>query len=108
LFDKFREKENYKNYKFNSEELDKIKIDLTFIENFKNKISMNETPCQHTVEYVKSCLICFPEIKQLLHVIKRFLQLEKLNSSFNGNLFFNNRWSFIFFAIFNCICVYED
>jgi hypothetical protein len=86
ILEDFREKQNYKHYRFNREELDKLKIDLTFTENFKNnKLNIYDTPCQQTVEYVKNCLLCFPEIRPLLHVLKRFLQLEKLNSSFNGN-----------------------
>jgi hypothetical protein len=84
MINQFKQSENYKNYKFNIEELEKIKIDLTFLEvKFKNNCDI-ESPSQQAVEYVKNSLICFPEIKPLLHVLKRFLQVEKLNSSFNG------------------------
>ena len=87
--DGIRISENFKNYKFNIEELEKVKIDLTFLENkFHNGEDGYETclPYQQEVEYVKNSLIFFPEIKPLIHVMKRYLQVEKLNSSFNGKL----------------------
>lgn len=64
-----------------------MKIDLTFLEDkFHNGEDGYETsiPSLQAVEFVKNSLICFPEIKPIVHVMKRYLQVEKLNSSFNG------------------------
>jgi DNA polymerase sigma len=88
----FKESQNYNFYKFNREELDKVKIDLTFVDANKNNMSLInrlnsfESPSQQAVEFVKNFVLCFPEIRPLILVLKRLLQLEKLNSSFNGGM----------------------
>jgi hypothetical protein len=86
----FRLSDNFKIYKFNKEELNKLRIDLTFLN--ANSLSINsrmyESPSQQAVEFVKNYLLCFPEIRPLIHVLKRLLQVEKLNSCFNGNIFY--------------------
>jgi predicted nucleotidyltransferase len=96
VLEAFREGERYRLYKFNCEELNKVRIDLTFhnvngsgsvsgvngLSNFTPR--MSESPSQQAVEFIKNYLICFPEIRPLIHVLKRLLQVEKLNSSFNG------------------------
>ena len=88
----FRESGNYNYYKFNREELDKVRIDLTFLDTNKNNMSVTtrlssfESPSQQAVEFVKNFVLCFPEIRPLILVLKRLLQLEKLNSSFHGGM----------------------
>ncbi len=73
-------------------------MDLTFLDTNKTKDNTNtkipENPSLQAVEFVKSYLLCFPEIKPIIHVLKRLLQIEKLNSSFNGGLS-----SFVLFLI---------
>jgi hypothetical protein len=63
---------------------------------------MIDSPAQQAVEYIKNSLLCFPEIKPLMHVLKRFLQTSKLNSSFNGKriniITYSFRW--IIFLLF--------
>ncbi len=85
----FKETKNYKNFKFRNEELDKVKIDLTF-----NKQKIGETsnltpyenPALQAVDYIKNSLVYFPEIKFILFLVKRILKIAKLNSSYNGKL----------------------
>jgi DNA polymerase sigma len=43
---------------------------------------------KNSLEWAKNTLSVYPEIKPIIHVLKRFLQTRKLNSSFNGNLTF--------------------
>jgi DNA polymerase sigma len=91
--EEFKNSEYYKNYKFNKEEIEKIKIDITFLDMInKNSINFNSTNSllnnnqMSSVEFAKNNLILYPEIKPLLQIIKRFLQINKLNSCFNGIL----------------------
>ena len=93
VFESFKSSDSYKYYKFNKDELDTVRIDLTFLDLNKNNMSLSprmslfESPSLQAVEFVKNYLLCFPEIKPLIHVLKRLLQVDKLNTSFNGKLF---------------------
>ncbi len=86
--DSFRKSDNYVNYKFNKDELDIVKIDITFLDGNYTGGILYETPIQQSVDYIKNSLVVFPEIRPLMHVMKRLLQVEKLNSTFNGNIFY--------------------
>lgn len=99
----FKNSELYKDYKFDKEELNKIKIDVTFTD--KN----SKTHCTYSaVEWAKKQLFANPEIKPLVHVIKRHLQINKLNSSFNGKIILLQfRWIKFVFAITNARCLYQ-
>jgi predicted nucleotidyltransferase len=87
--EEFRNCEHYKNYKFNKEELDKIKVDITFLDMIvKYPVNFGNNNCStlmSSVEFAKNKLILYPEIKPLLQVLKRYLQIKKMNSCFNGN-----------------------
>lgn len=90
--EEFRNCDNYKNYKFDKEELDKIKIDITFLDMIvKYPVNLfgsnNCSTLMSSVEFAKNKLILYPEIKPLLQVLKRYLQIKKMNSCFNGNYF---------------------
>ena len=71
----------YKGYQFNIEELNKIKVDITFISSTNEK-SSNTT----SVEYAKEKIEAFPEIQVILRVMKRFFYTKRMNNSFNGGL----------------------
>ena len=89
--------EIYKNYFFDKEELEKVKIDITFLENndsnninnSNNNININlpdgKESTQLAVEFTKNYVKKFPEISYVIKIIKRLLQIENLNNSFNGN-----------------------
>lgn len=55
-----------------------IKIDISFV----NPTTYNE----NVVEFVKTQVKNNPEITPLIHVLKRYLIIKKLNSCFNGGL----------------------
>ena len=82
-YDNFLSSNLYKNYQFKKEELLKIKIDVNLTNGNSKTFSTYSS-----VEWAKNQIINYPEIKILLQYLKRFLQIHKLNSSFNGN--FNN------------------
>ena len=75
----------YKNYKFDKSELNKIKIDITFILN-NNEKNINVS----SVDYTKDKIYKNPEIKVILRVLKRFFHMKKMNNSFNGGLSSHN------------------
>ena len=74
------------NYLFNFDnEILKLNFDLTFneVHNLKEKYQI---PSQEIIKYIKDMLIKFPNIRPILLVLKRFLQIKKLNSSFHGGI----------------------
>lgn len=78
-FLEFKKSDIYEEYRFDKEEINKIKIDITFTDKF------SKTHCSYSaVEWAKKQILMYPEIKPLVYVIKRHLQINKLNSSFNG------------------------
>ena len=112
-FKHFKELSLFKHYIFDSNELTKCKIDVTFIladnknnkninteineKNTENKIKNinNETTHDHdkskdnemsSVDYVKEQIIKYPEIKFVLRVLKRYFYIKKMNNSFLGGL----------------------
>jgi hypothetical protein len=83
-FINFKNTDIFKNYKFDQEELLKIKVDLTFIELNKQQAKVQST--RSSLDWARKTLSTYPEIKPIIHVLKRYLQIKKLNSSFNGGL----------------------
>ena len=81
IYEEFKSSESYRNFKFNKNELDKFKIDLTFMDLIKKQQSNNID----SIKFAKNYLSLFPEIKPILFVLKRYLQEKNLNSAFNGN-----------------------
>ena len=78
-YNEFLASDTAKSYNFNIDELTKIKLDLSFY----NVIHLGEN---NVVEYIKNQIRVNPEITPLIHVLKRYLSLNRLNSSFNGGL----------------------
>jgi len=70
-------------YKFDKDDLEKVKIDVSFHEG-----SGTRNTTKLTVDYVINYMNMYPEIKPIIHVLKRFLQMNNLNSSFNGKYFY--------------------
>ena len=108
-FKQFKELSAFKHYIFDSNELTKFKIDVTFIlgnnnnkninneiieNNSENKIN-NEASHEHdkslgnemsSVVYVKEQIVKYPEVKFILRVLKRYFYYKKMNNSFLGGL----------------------
>jgi hypothetical protein len=78
-----RNNDLYKNYFFNREELDKVKIDVTFMEINSNNVNSKDQT-QLAVEFTKNYVKKFPEIEFIIKILKRLLQIQNLNNSFNG------------------------
>ena len=67
------------------DEIIKIKFDITF----REKTNINQilnVPSINVIEFIKNSLICFNEIKPVLLILKRYMQIQKLNSSFHGGI----------------------
>lgn len=62
----------------------KVRVDLTFIELNQSLLSNTRT----SLEWARKTLAFYPEIKPIIHALKRYLQMKKLNSSFNGSVKF--------------------
>ncbi len=79
-FYEFRSSSAFDNYRYDKFDLEKVKIDITFLEleNKGNSLS--------SVQFAKNNLILYPEIKPIIQVLKRYLQIKNLNASFNGNI----------------------
>ena len=63
------------------DDLNKIKIDLTFTENEKDFQNSNET-----VIYIKNSLQEFSQIKPILQILKRYFKIMGMNKSYTGGL----------------------
>ena len=108
IYNKLKNIDIFTNYKFDVDELLKVKVDLTFIQ--LNQSSKNYNIHQSTknsLEWAKKALSIHPEIKPIIHVLKRYLQIKKLNSSFNGKkiyfLFFRRIILFFFIPCNHCL-----
>ncbi len=78
-FEELKRSKNYTKFRFDKNELDFVKMDITFYEQSK-KVN----PCFLAVEWTKQVLSQHPEIKPIMQVMKRYLQINRLNSPFNG------------------------
>jgi len=83
IFEEFRCSYLHENFKFNKEELNKFKIDLTFLDLIKKQQNSLDS-----INFAKNNISLFPEIKPILLILKRLLQEKNLNSAFNGKKLF--------------------
>ena len=74
-----------KRYIFNLEEILKLNFDFTFleVENIKKEIVI---PSQKIIIFIKNIISKYPILKPIILVLKRYLQIRKLNSSFQGGI----------------------
>ena len=79
IFEEFRNSHLHENFKFNKEELNKFKIDLTFLDLIKKQQNSLDS-----INFAKNNISLFQEIKPILFILKRLLQEKNLNSAFNG------------------------
>ena len=66
---------------FEEDDLNKVKIDITFTENEKDFINS-----QNTVNYIKTSVQDFPQIKPMLQILKRYFKIMGMNKSYTGGL----------------------
>ena len=66
---------------FEEDDLNKIKIDITFTENEKDFLNS-----QNTVNYIKNSVKDYPQIKPMLQILKRYFKIMGMNKSYTGGL----------------------
>ena len=72
---------NHMPYFEDENELQKIKVDLTFTQNEQEFLHSHQT-----VKFINQSLISFPMVKPLLLILKRYFKIMKMNKSFHGGL----------------------
>lgn len=78
LYEKFlnlRNSELFNEYKFDKEEINIVKIDLNFTENITTSLAVN---------WARSMVHHYPEIKPIIQVLKRYILNNKLNDAYKG------------------------
>ena len=72
-----------KNFDYSFNDIEKLFFDITFfeVENEKNKI-----PSEQMIDYIKESLILYPQLIDILYIMKRFLFNRKLNNSYQGGI----------------------
>ena len=74
------------NYLFNFEEdILQLNFDFTFqeVESLDTPIKI---PSLEIINFIKECLYIYKEIKPIILILKRYMKINKLNSSFHGGL----------------------
>lgn len=79
-FEEFKHSESFKNFKFNKDELNKFKIDLTFLDLIKKQ----QNNSMGSIDFAKNNVQNYSEIRPILFILKRLLLERNLNSAFNG------------------------
>jgi len=82
IYEEFKHSYAYEVFKFNKEELNNFRIDLTFLDLIKKQ----QTNSLGSIDFAKNHVILYTEIKPILYVMKRLLQERNLNSAFNGKI----------------------
>jgi hypothetical protein len=70
-----RNSDLFTEYKFDKEDIHKIKIDLNFTENLSTSLAVN---------WARSQVLIYPEIKPIIQLLKRYILTNKLNDSYKG------------------------
>lgn len=92
LFEKYvslKSSDLFSNYKFDIDDISKIKIDLNFTENKTTSLAVNWTRTQ---------VLQYPEIRPIIQVVKRYILNNKLNDAYKGNPNLNSRWIILIFS----------
>ena len=95
-----------KNYLFDFEnELMKLNFDFTFfeVEDVNEEISI---PSQEIIHFIKEKIKIYPIIKPTILVLKRYMQIQKLNSSYQGGI--SSFSLFLLLASYNKQIFYEN
>ena len=96
------------NYLFNFEnEILKLNFDFTFNEcnNLKERLSI---PTQEIIIKIKNVIKIYPNIRPILLVLKRYMQITRLNSSFNGGISSYSLFLLLYAYYLQCYCADEN
>ena len=72
-----------KNYNINYNDISKLFFDITF---FETENEINKIPSELMIDYIKKCTLIYPQIFDIVYIMKRFLFHRKLNKSYQGGI----------------------
>ena len=73
------------NYRYNINEIKKLKFDITFFE-IDIKEKENKQPSEKVLDFIHENINLYPNIIDIIYIMKRYIQVEKLNLSFKGGI----------------------
>ena len=73
------------NYRYNINEIKKLKFDITFFE-IDEKEKDNKHPSEKILDFIHENITLYPNITDIIYIMKRYIQAEKLNLSFKGGI----------------------
>jgi len=80
----FKEINNLMNkYNINYNDISKLYFDITF---FETSNELEKIPSELMIDYIKECLMLYPQIYDIVYIMKKFLFNKKLNKSYQGGI----------------------
>ena len=73
------------NYKYDLEEIKTLKFDITFFE-INEKDKDKKLPSEQILEFIKENINLYPCIIDIIYIMKRYIQAQKLNLSYKGGI----------------------
>ena len=73
------------NYKYDLEEIKKLKFDITFFE-INEKDKNIKLPSEQILEFIKENINLYPCIIDIIYIMKRYIQAQELNLSYKGGI----------------------
>ena len=73
------------NYKYDLDEIKKLKFDITFFE-IDEKDKDKKLPSEQILDFIKENINLYPCIIDIIYIMKRYIQAEKLNLSYKGGI----------------------
>ena len=71
------------NISINNNDINKLYFDITF---FLTENELEKIPSELMIDYIKECTLNYPEIFDIIYIMKRFLFNKKLNKSYQGGI----------------------
>ena len=73
------------NYKYDLDEIKKLKFDITFFE-IDEKDKDKKLPSEQILDFIKENINLYPCIIDIIYIMKRYIQAQKLNLSYKGGI----------------------
>ena len=71
------------NNSINNKDIYKLFFDITF---FVTENELEKIPSELMIDYIKECTLLYPQIFDIVYIMKRFLYNKKLNKSYQGGI----------------------
>ena len=71
------------NISINYNDINKLYFDITF---FLTENELEKIPSELMIDYIKECTLNYPQIFDIVYIMKRFLFNKKLNKSYQGGI----------------------